>query len=143
MAAKKHERTRARGNAVQMLYTSDIQGCPASQLLHEGCIPAEMGELSDYAVMLIEGVEEHLEVIDGHLAATSENWALSRMPIVDRSILRMATYEMVYVKDVPISVSINEAVELAKDFGGKDESASFVNGVLGRIAKELEKELEA
>lgn len=60
------------------------------------------------------------------------------MPIVDRSILRLAAYEMMYVDDVPVSVSINEAVELAKDFGGEDESPRFVNGVLGRIAKRLE-----
>ena len=60
------------------------------------------------------------------------------MPIVDRSILRLATYEMMYVEDVPTSVSINEAVELAKDFGGEDESPRFVNGVLGRIAKRLD-----
>ena len=72
------------------------------------------------------------------LTATSENWALARMPIVDRSILRLATYEMMYVDDVPTSVTINEAVELAKDFGGEDESPRFVNGVLGRIARSME-----
>ena len=81
--------------------------------------------------------------IDKHLAATSENWALARMPIVDRSILRLATYEMMYVDDVPTSVTINEAVELAKDFGGEDESPRFVNGVLGRIAKILDEEKAA
>lgn len=143
MSAKRHERTRARGNAVQMLYTSEIQGKPATELLKEGVVPAEIGELSDYAIKLIEGVEEHQAEIDEQLASTSENWAVSRMPIVDRSILRMATYEMIYVKDVPVSVAINEAVEIAKDFGGKDESPSFVNGVLGRIAKVIEGEEEA
>lgn len=68
----------------------------------------------------------------------SENWSLARMPIVDRSILRLATFEMMYIDDVPTSVTINEAVELAKDFGGEDESHRFVNGILGRIAKMLE-----
>ena len=62
------------------------------------------------------------------------------MPIVDRSILRLATFEMMYIDDVPTSVTINEAVELAKDFGGEDESHRFVNGILGRIAKMLEGE---
>ena len=63
------------------------------------------------------------------------------MPIVDRSILRIATYEILFVEDVPTSVAINEAVELAKDFGGEDESPRFVNGVLGRIAKDVDAEL--
>lgn len=138
MSAKRHERTRARSNAVQVLYTSEIQGKPATELLAAGSVPPEVGELSDYAVKLIEGVEAHRSVIDGHLASTSENWSVSRMPVLDRSILRLATYEMVYVKDVPVSVAINEAVELAKDFGGKDESPNFVNGVLGRIARGVE-----
>lgn len=138
MSAKRHERTRARSCAVQVLYTSEIQGRSASELLAEGSVPSEVGELSAYAVKLIEGVDAHLSIIDGHLASTSENWAVSRMPVLDRSILRLATYEMVYVKDVPVSVAINEAVELAKDFGGKDESPSFVNGVLGRIARGIE-----
>ena len=92
---------------------------------------------------LVRGVEAHRVAIDKHLAATSENWALARMPIVDRSILRLATYEMMYVDDVPTSVTINEAVELAKDFGGEDESPRFVNGVLGRIAKILDEEKAA
>lgn len=136
--AKRHERTRARSNAVQMLYTSEIQGKAARQLLADGCCMVDMDPLSDYAVRLIEGVDANLEAIDNYLANTSENWAISRMPIVDRSILRLATFEMVYVDEVPVSVSINEAVELAKDFGGKDESPSFVNGVLGRIARMIE-----
>lgn len=62
------------------------------------------------------------------------------MPSTDRCLLRQSVYEMLYVEDVPISVSINEAVELAKEFGGDDESHKFVNGVLGKIAKELEEE---
>ena len=62
------------------------------------------------------------------------------MPIVDRCILRLATYEMLFVDEVPVSVAINEAVELAKDFGGEDESPRFVNGVLGRIARQLEED---
>ena len=62
---------------------------------------------------------------------------------MDRSILRIATYEILFVEDVPTSVAINEAVELAKDFGGEDESPRFVNGVLGRIAKDVDAEASA
>mgnify|MGYP002531311394 CR=1 FL=1 len=123
MAAKRHERTRARRSALALLYTSEITDEGATKI-------AEDGPLPDYATALVRGVEAHRVAIDKHLAATSENWALARMPIVDRSILRLATYEMMYVDDVPTSVTINEAVELAKDFGGEDESPRFVNGVL-------------
>ena len=62
------------------------------------------------------------------------------MPVVDRALLRLAVYEMVYVDDVPVSVAINEAVELAKVYGGEDESSRFVNGVLGRISRTMEEE---
>ncbi len=136
--SKRHERISGRRSAVQVLYTSEIQARPATVLLEEGCCLSEEGLLPDYAVSLVRGVEEHLADIDACLEATSENWAVARMPIVDRSILRLAAFEMIYEGDVPVSVAINEAVELAKEFGGEDESPRFVNGVLGRIAKSIE-----
>lgn len=137
--AKRHERTRARYSALQVLYTSEIQGAyPSEVAVSEKYLSEDGGDLPDYARKLIEGVEAHRTEIDNLLASTSENWSLARMPIVDRSILRLAAYEMMYMDDVPVSVSINEAVELAKGFGGKDESPQFVNGVLGRIATRLE-----
>ena len=135
MAAKRHERTRARRSALALLYTSEITDEGATKIAEEGRYLAEDGPLPDYATALVRGVEAHRMAIDKHLAATSENWALARMPI-----LRLATYEMMDVDDVPTSVTINEAVELAKDFGGEDESPRFVNGVLGRIAKILDEE---
>lgn len=162
MASRKHERTRDRAFAVQVLYTSELQGESPSKLLDEGlCLvateadpepappegadeaPSEFGRicegaLTEYALGLIRGVQEHQAAIDERLEGASENWALSRMPIVDRSILRMAVYEMFQREDVPVSVSINEAVELAKAFGGEDDSPRFVNGVLGRIARTMD-----
>lgn len=140
MAAKRHERTRARRAALQVLYTSEIRDESPTAVAKDGGRLVEDGLLPDYALSLVQGVDKHQASIDEHLIATSENWSLARMPIVDRSILRLATYEMMYVDDVPLSVAINEAVELAKDFGGEDESPRFVNGVLGRIAKRLEEE---
>ena len=138
MAAKRHERTRARRAALQVLYTSEITDESPAAIAEGGLRLDEDGVLPEYALALVRGVEAHRCAVDEHLVATSENWSLNRMPIVDRSILRLATYEMMYVDDVPTSVTINEAVELAKDFGGEDESPRFVNGVLGRIAKRLE-----
>lgn len=140
MASKRHERTTARRVALQVLYTAEIKGASAAQIVAEGVFPSEEGPLSEYAQDLVRGVEQNRIVIDGSLKAAAENWSLGRMPIVDRSILRLAAYEIMFVEDVPTSVAINEAVELAKDFGGEDESHRFVNGILGRIAKMLEGE---
>ena len=141
MASRRHERTAARQSALQVLYTSEIKGARPSDLLDSGLVLEDDGKsLSDYAIGLIEGVDEKMLPIDVRLNSTSENWKLNRMPIVDRCILRLATYEMLFVDEVPVSVAINEAVELAKDFGGEDESPRFVNGVLGRIARQLEED---
>lgn len=140
MAAKRHERTGARRAALQVLYTSEITDESPAAIAEGNSRLDEDGPLPEYALKLVLGVESHRIAIDNHLAATSENWSLARMPIVDRSILRLATFEMMYIDDVPTSVTINEAVELAKDFGGEDESHRFVNGILGRIAKMLEGE---
>lgn len=139
MAKLKEERRRAREDALSLLYSSDIMDADALQLLEEGIFP-ESVELGDYAELLVRGVAEHCDDIDERLAATSENWTVDRMPVVDRAVLRLAVFEMVYVDEVPISVAINEAVELAKAYGGEDESARFVNGVLGRIARTMEEE---
>ncbi|MCL1798575.1 MAG: transcription antitermination factor NusB [Eggerthellaceae bacterium] len=138
MPAKRHERTSARRCALQVLYQSEVLEEPPSNIAAGEQHIDEAGILDNYALALLAGVQAHRESIDDYLKNTSENWALERMPIVDRSILRLAVYEMLHVEDVPLSVSINEAVELAKDFGGEDESPRFVNGVLGRIAKTLE-----
>ena len=139
MAAKqkKHERRRAREDALSLLYSGDIMESDAAALIDAGDFPEDI-ELGEYAESLVRGVMEHRADIDERLAATSENWSVDRMPVVDRALLRLAVYEMVYVDDVPVSVAINEAVELAKIYGGEDESSRFVNGVLGRIARTME-----
>ena len=135
---KVHERRLARESALALLYSSDITEQEAATIVEEGAYPADDVDVPEYAEALIRGVAEHEKEIDAQLAATSENWALDRMPVVDRAILRVAVYEMLFVDDVPISVAINEAVELAKAYGGEDDSARFVNGILGRIARALE-----
>lgn len=101
--------------------------------VHAGVAP-----LPAYALALVEGVDENLAAIDERLGAVSSNWSVERMPIADRCILRLAAYEMFCVSETPISVSINEAVDLAKFFGGQNESSQFVNGVLGNIARGIE-----
>lgn len=137
MATKRHQRTEARRAALALLYTSEITEEYATTIAEEGRALEEAGPLTDYAKQLVRGVESHIAAIDRELAATAENWSVHRMPIVDRSILRLAVYEMMFVDEVPTSVCINEAIELAKDFGGEDESPRFINGVLGRIARRM------
>lgn len=137
--AVQQERPLARRCALQVLYTAEIRGESPSKIVDSEVFLGE-DEPSEYAVMLVQRCEAYRAGIDRQLASTSENWSLARMPVVDRCILRMAVCEMLFVDDVPISVSINEAVELAKAFGGEDESPRFVNGVLGRIARSLEQQ---
>jgi N utilization substance protein B len=139
-------RRRAREFALQALYEMDqVTVAPrdalgvlwAGQLDEEGLggvKPAEEDE-RDYATRLVEGVSARREEIDGLIELASDNWRLVRMPVVDRNILRLASYELLACHDVPASVSINEAVELAKRYGDKD-SRAFVNGILDRIAAE-------
>ena len=128
------ERSRARRQALHILYQREVTGQPASRILAEKTyIVDEDGEPGAFCGVLAVGTEEHMDEIDRLVSDVSENWAVSRMPLVDRNILRMAVFELVYLDEVPASVTINEAVELAKTFGGED-SSKFVNGVLGRIA---------
>ena len=95
------------------------------------------GGVRSLALALEAAAREPVDV-DRIISVSSQNWAIDRMPVVDRSILRLAAFELKYVDDVPVSVSINEAVELAKEFGGEDDSHRFVNGILGRIARDSE-----
>ena len=143
MATRKQERRWAREGALALLYSADMTELDASEIIEAGAYPDEDIKVSEYAERLVNGVNENLDDIDRHLAATSENWSIDRMPIVDREILRVAVFEMLYVDEVPVSVAINEAVELAKLYGGEDESPRFVNGILGRIARKGEEKLDA
>ncbi|MBQ3302240.1 MAG: transcription antitermination factor NusB [Eggerthellaceae bacterium] len=138
MVDKIHPNTRARMSALALLYSSDITELDVESIVEEGRYPEDDFELPEYAEELVLGVSEHLDEIDDLLDRASENWSLLRMPVVDRALLRLAVFEMIYVDDVPVSVTIDEAVELAKDYGGEDDSSRFVNGVLGRIASMIE-----
>jgi N utilization substance protein B len=128
------ERRRARHQALHILYQREITEQPLNRILSEGTFSVEDGDPAEYCRDIILGVEAHQSRIDRLIEETSSNWTLSRMPLVDRNILRLAVFEMLYRdEDVPDSVAINEAVEMAKVYGGED-SSKFVNGVLGRLA---------
>lgn len=99
--------------------------------------PAEQAppaEALGYALDLVEGVQAHQADIDQLIVRYADRWAIQRMPVVDRTLVRMAIYELVFREDIPVAVAINEAVELAKELS-TDDSGRFVNGLLGRIAE--------
>ena len=128
------ERRRARHQALHILYQREITDQPLSRILSEGTFNVEDGEPTEYCRDVVLGVEMHQARIDRLIEETSENWALSRMPLVDRNILRLAVYEMNELK-TPAPVVIDEALELARQFSG-DESVSFINGVLDAVHKQ-------
>lgn len=124
-------RREARERALSLCYELDVRGLDADTLLAQ--LPAPPDE---YAELIVRGVEDHRDEVDAILRKVSEHWALERMPLVDRAILRIGCYELGWQPDLPAGVVISEAVELAKEYSTKD-SGRFVNGVLGRIAEEL------
>lgn len=132
------ERRKARKDALEILYEKEITGQSVDKII-ENRVIARHDEPSDFAIRLVEGVLEHLQQIDEIISMQTDNWALERMPIVDRSLIRIGLYEMLYEEDIPISVSINEAVELAKVYG-MEESSKFINGILGRVATKLKED---
>jgi N utilization substance protein B len=132
-------RSSARRKAMQLLFQSEVTGLTPAIILDELLYVEEIGLPCDYTRLLLNGVSAHRSELDSLIASISENWTLARMPLVDRNILYLAAFEILYCDDVPASVTINEAVELAKGFGGADDSPRFVNGVLGRLALRQEK----
>src|SRR6202035_2475270 len=92
---------------------------------------------AEFARVLVEGVRDHQAEIDEQLSQASSNWGLDQMAKVERTLLRIAAFEIRYLPSVPLKAAINESIELAKTFGGPD-SGKFVNGILGRIAADAE-----
>jgi N utilization substance protein B len=92
-------------------------------------------EALDYALQLVRGVQQHQADADVLIARYADRWAIQRMPVIDRTLVRMALYELLWREDIPIPVAINEAVELAKDLS-TDDSGRFVNGLLGKIVEQ-------
>jgi len=131
------QRSDSRRIAFQLLFASDFNTAPVASMVNCGNYCDELGLPCDFSRALFLGTHEHIEEIDALIEAKSIDWQLSRMPLADKAILRLAVFEMLYVDEVPLSVSIDEAVELAKEFGGAERSPAFVNGVLGQIAVEL------
>lgn len=140
-------RRRAREFALQALFEADLREVSVASALNdlwggmmdgegiEDAQPPESEEV-EFAGRLARGVDEHRPRIDALIEESSLNWRLARMPIVDRNILRIAAFELLNCPDIPATVSINEAIELAKRWGSSD-SRAFVNGIVDRVARQL------
>jgi N utilization substance protein B len=136
-------RSRGREVALQLLYQREqnpkIDRAALEQFAH--------ARLKDeptckFCLFLFDGVVAHMDQIDARISAAAENWRITRMPAVDRNILRLGAYELVHMQDTPAAVAFDEAIELARRYGAADSSA-FVNGVLDRLRREAVSKPEA
>lgn len=129
------KRTHAREIALQLLYQVDIKKEPAQGLLESYFDEYKTEEsVKTFATRLVNGTMEHAARIDQLITQYADNWELSRMAVIDRNIIRLSAYELLYEDEIPPKVSINEAVEIAKKYGDSD-SGKFVNGILDKIKK--------
>lgn len=132
------KRTKARELALQLLYQADVTNSGVKEFIDDffamTANAEEEASVKSFATELATSVSDNLAVIDETIATSATNWQLDRMATVDRNILRLASFELLFRDDIPPKVAINEAVELAKKYGDL-ESGKFVNGILDNISK--------
>ncbi|MBN2158651.1 MAG: transcription antitermination factor NusB [Spirochaetes bacterium] len=129
-------RRKARELALQGLYMHEISGTTAEELSRLEWIDTEIQDsIRDFAMTLITGSIEHIVEIDDIIVRHSKNWRFERLSAVDKSILRLSIFAMLYLKDIPLAVTINEGIELGKIYGG-ESSGQFINGVLDAARKQ-------
>jgi N utilization substance protein B len=131
-------RRKAREHALQLLFQQDSS---QGKILLEGSsalLPSADKPVDDFVDRLIRGVTRHLSEIDSLIRKHAEHWSLERMALVDRNVLRIAVFELLYLDDIPAKVTLNEAIEVAKRYGDESSSA-FINGILDRMLGEEEK----
>ena len=167
MLSYSHARTRSRVFALRLLYQQEMTGVSLETILtessyrfsvdrlqeclyecdrREGCELYGFYALFDtepdsYALTLVRGVNESRRELDRMIREASEHWAMFRMPVVDRCLLRLSAWEVCFNDDIPAQVAINEAVQMAKEYGGED-SPKFINGLLGKIARSCAEPVE-
>ncbi|MDP8293092.1 MAG: transcription antitermination factor NusB [Candidatus Orphnella occulta] len=134
------KRTRSREHALQILYQADIRHEDIKSILSDFWKSQSQSSeelepsIMEFAENLAQGTQENIKQIDTTISSYAQNWQLERMAVIDRNIMRMSCYELLFLDDVPPKVSINEAVDLAKKYGDL-ESGKFVNGILDKINK--------
>jgi N utilization substance protein B len=125
-------RHQSRERALQILFQYDIHGKPGVWLDEFWNHCQATADVKSFAEQLVTGVLDHKKDLDALIGKYATNWKVSRMQIVDRNILRLGAYELLWLDEVPAKVTVNEAIELAKDFGD-EEAAKFVNGILDKV----------
>lgn len=133
------QRRRAREFALQMLFQIDLTGSEPAEVYREFWTGQEAGaDLRTFAERLVEGVHRERRRLDAVITGSAENWRLERMAVVDRNVLRVAVFEMLFEGDTPSAVAIDEAIEVGRRFG-TGESAAFINGILDDVRKRIER----
>lgn len=129
-------RRKARELALKMLYQLETNNEGAELALDRYCetFPYQK-DVTDYAMLLLSGIKKEKEMIDGFITSASEHWKMDRIAFVDKNVMRIGVYEMLFSRDVPPKVAIDEAIEMGKKYGNGD-SGDFINGVLDRILKD-------
>lgn len=133
----KHKRSLSRLVAVEVLFACDLRSKSPDEMFDCDGVCTLKYDIDEYAEALIRGAFANKDKFDRILGDISHSWSVSRMTPVDLNIMRVAMYEMYEVDDVPTSVAIDEAVELAKSFGCEEDSYKFINGMLGAVANNL------
>jgi N utilization substance protein B len=128
-------RRKSRENAIIILYQRDLLEKKVNEIIESNLLAGK--EYDEFTLKLVNGVDKNKKRIDSMIMEVVKNWSLERIAIIDRNILRVAIYEMLYEDDIPLKVSVDEAIEIAKSLGQKEDTPKFINGVLGKILNNL------
>lgn len=140
-ANKMRKRTQAREIALQILYQIDVTNDSPQEALDnfwQANQEIKDNSIKNFTILLVQGVTDNLNQINQEISEYAQNWQLKRMAVVERNILRLAGFELLFCKDIPPKVTINEAIELTKKFSGV-EASKFVNGILDKIKEKKKK----
>ena len=133
-------RRKAREKAVILLYQKDLLKKSPEEIVENDQLVGK--KFDEFSLKLINGVTGNLKEIDGIIKATVQNWSLDRIAVIDRNILRVAIYEMIHEDDIPLKVSVDEAIEIAKSLGQKPDTPKFINGVLGKFLNNISDDIK-
>jgi len=134
-------RRRDRELALQLLFSIDINAISIENAIKNFALHFTKKEISPFFLQLVKGITNSYLTIDTIIEKTSKNWTINRMSGIDRNILRIGVYELLYCEDIPAKVTINEAIDISKKFGTY-ESGAFINGILDKINKELQEKIK-